>query len=86
LTEADVAAGTATLPSLTVTAVNGGLEATASVDAQPVSLEVAAPAEPKPELSLTGTVHPSIRGTDQGDLELPGGKVERGSTVRIAGL
>lgn len=86
LTEADVAAGTATLPSLTVTAVNGGLEATASVDAQPVSLEVAEPAEPKPELSLTGTVHPSVRGTDQGDLELPGGKVERGSTVRIAGL
>ncbi|WP_394216784.1 exo-alpha-sialidase [Brachybacterium vulturis] len=86
LTAADVAAGTATLPAPTVTAANGGLDASASLAEQSVELDVAPPAAPKPELSLTGTVHPSIRGTDQGDLDLPSGKIARGSELEVTGL
>nr|WP_276547929.1 exo-alpha-sialidase [Brachybacterium muris] len=86
LTEADVAAGSVTLPAATVTAVNGSLDASASLEARTVELKVAPTADPKPELSLTGTVHPSIRGTDKGDLDLPSGKIQRGSTVTIENL
>lgn len=86
LTEADVAAGTVRIPGASATAVNGSLDARVSLEAQAVELSVAPTTDPKPELSLTGTVHPSIRGTDHGDLDLPSGKVQRGSHVTIEGL